>query len=89
MESTQHPARSTQHYPNRGKTARGHPGNCSQALITQNRAVEETPLNNSHQKHGWISAKRLLENSRLFSSGSTRVKMLRSTREAVSERELQ
>ena len=89
MESTQHPARSTQNYPNRGKTARGHPGNCSQALSTQNRAVEETPLNNSHQKHGWISAKRLLENSRLFSSGSTRVKMLQSTREAVSERELQ
>ena len=67
---------STQHYPNQGKTARGHPGNYSQALSTQNRAVEETPLNNSHHKHGWISAKHLLENSRLFSRGSVRVNML-------------
>lgn len=89
VESTQHAAPSTQHYPNQGKTARGHPGNCSQALRTQNRAVGETPLHSSHHKHGWISAKRFLENSRLFSSGSVRVKTLRSTREAVSERELQ
>lgn len=52
---------------------------------TRVRVVKETPPNNPHPKHEWISTKCLLRKSRLFPSGPARVKN-EFTGEGLSER---